>query len=214
MFNGQAEQDKFVCFILKNKYNGYFLEIGSNHPIEINNTYTLEKNYNWRGIMVEYDTRYLPLYKQYRPNSIHILQDATTIDYKTVLEENKVPLDVDYLQIDLEADNGSTIQTLEKLDREIFDKYRFATVTFEHDVCYGDFYNTRQRSREIFNKRGYVSVFKDIHNKETKYVFEDWYVHPDLVDMIYVNTLIYKNSTKYVDNSITGKSLDWQVISY
>jgi hypothetical protein len=214
MFNGQAEQDKFVCFILKNKYNGYFLEIGSNHPIEINNTYTLEKNYNWRGIMVEYDTRYLPLYKQYRPNSIHILQDATTIDYKTVLEENKVPLDVDYLQIDLEADNGSTIQTLEKLDREIFDKHRFATVTFEHDVCYGDFYNTRQRSREIFNKRGYVSVFKDIHNKEPKYVYEDWYVHPDLVDMSYVNTLIYKNSTKYVDNSITGKSLDWQVISY
>jgi hypothetical protein len=214
MFNGQAEQDKFVCFILKNKYNGYFLEIGSNHPIEINNTYTLEKNYNWRGIMVEYDTRYLPLYKQYRPNSIHILQDATTIDYKTVFEENKVPIDVDYLQIDLEADNGSTIQTLEKLDREIFDKHRFATVTFEHDVCYGDFYNTRQRSREIFNKRGYVSVFKDIHNKEPKYVYEDWYVHPDLVDMSYVNTLIYKNSTKYVDNSITGKSLDWQVISY
>jgi len=214
MFNGQAEQDKFVCFILKNKYNGYFLEIGSHHPIEINNTYTLEKNYNWMGIMVEYDTRYLPLYKQYRPNSIHILQDATTIDYKTVFEENKVPIDVDYLQIDLEADNGSTIQTLEKLDREIFDKHRFATVTFEHDVCYGDFYNTRQRSREIFNKRGYVSVFKDIHNKEPKYVYEDWYVHPDLVDMSYVNTLIYKNSTKYVDNSITGKSLDWQVISY
>lgn len=214
MFNGQAEQDKFVCNILKEKQNGYFLEIGSNHPIEINNTYTLEKNYNWRGIMVEYETRYLPLYKQYRPNSIHILQDATTIDYKAVFQANSVPLDIDYLQIDLEANNGSTIQTLEKLDREVFDKYRFATVTFEHDVCYGDFYNTRLRSREIFNKRGYVSVFKDIHNKEPQYVYEDWYVHPDLVDMSRVNTLISNNTMNYTINSITGTSLDWQKIQY
>lgn len=164
--------------------------------------------------MVEYETRYLPLYKQYRPNSIHILQDATTIDYKAVFQANSVPLDIDYLQIDLEANNGSTIQTLEKLDREVFDKYRFATVTFEHDVCYGDFYNTRLRSREIFNKRGYVSVFKDIHNKEPQYVYEDWYVHPDLVDMSRVNTLISNNTMNYTINSITGTSLDWQKIQY
>lgn len=43
MFNGQAEQDKFVLNILKNKKKGFFLEIGSNHPIKINNSYILEK---------------------------------------------------------------------------------------------------------------------------------------------------------------------------
>jgi hypothetical protein len=30
---GQANQDKFVLNVLKEKRNGYFLEIGSNHPI-------------------------------------------------------------------------------------------------------------------------------------------------------------------------------------
>ena len=45
MFKGQAEQDKFVLNMLKNKKNGFFLEIGSNHPININNSYILEKNY-------------------------------------------------------------------------------------------------------------------------------------------------------------------------
>ena len=55
MFNGQAGQDKFVINILKEKCNGFFLEIGSNDPIEINNSYILEKKYNWKGIMIEYD---------------------------------------------------------------------------------------------------------------------------------------------------------------
>ena len=39
MFNGQAEQDKFVLNMLKNKKNGFFLEIGSHDPVQINNTY-------------------------------------------------------------------------------------------------------------------------------------------------------------------------------
>ena len=41
----QAGQDLFVSSILKQKNDGYFLEIGSNHPIQHNNTYLLEKKY-------------------------------------------------------------------------------------------------------------------------------------------------------------------------
>ena len=61
---GQAQQDKFVLKILKEKKDGYFLEIGSNDPVNINNTYVLEKNYNWKGIMVEYDASFLSSYKK------------------------------------------------------------------------------------------------------------------------------------------------------
>ena len=82
MYFGQANQDKFVLNILKEKKNGYFLEIGSNHPININNTYLLETKYDWKGIMVEYQSEYLPMYKEHRPNSIHIINDARTVDYK------------------------------------------------------------------------------------------------------------------------------------
>ena len=214
MYNGQAHQDKFVLNVLKEKQNGFFLEIGSNHPININNSYLLEKQYNWKGIMVEYDGTYLPLYKQHRPNSIHVINDATKVEYKKLFEYNNVPLEMDYLQIDLEANNGSTIETLQKLDNEIFNKYKFATVTFEHDIYHTNFGNTREKSREIFNKRGYVCVFADIHNIEQKYVFEDWYAHPDLVDMNYVNNLIENNKKNYVPNSITDKSISWQDIKY
>jgi hypothetical protein len=213
MYKGQAEQDKFVLNVLKEKNNGYFIEIGSNDPVVINNTYLLETEYNWKGIMVEYNESFLPDYKEKRSNSIHIINDATKIDYSKVFEDNNVPLIIDYLQIDLEASNGSTIQTLEKLDNEIFDKYKFATITFEHDIYHTNLYNTREKSREIFEKRGYICVFKDINNTGVN-PFEDWYVHPDLVDMDYVNNLIENNDNKYISHSITGKTINWQHIEY
>jgi len=212
MYGGQAQQDKFVLNILKEKRAGYFLEIGSNDPIQINNTYILEKNYDWSGIMVEYDPTFLPLYNKHRPNSIHIINDATKIDYKNIFQINNVPSSIDYLQIDLEAYNGSTIQTLQKLDTDIFDNYTFATVTFEHDIYRTNNYNTRELSRTIFNKRGYVRVFNDVANGSNP--FEDWYVHPTLVDMNYVNHLIQKNKIAYVTHPITGTMISWESIQY
>ena len=212
MFNGQAEQDKFVLNVLNYKKNGYFLEIGSNHPIIINNSYLLETKYNWKGIMVEYVNDFLPLYKEHRPNSIHVINDARTIDYKNLFEKNNFPTSLDYLQIDLEVSNGSTIETLIQLDSNIFDTYKFATVTFEHDIYGTNFANTRIESRKIFKKRGYICVFEDINN--AGYPYEDWYVHPDLVNMIYINNLIENNKSKFINHSIVEKTINWQDIQY
>ena len=212
MYLGQANQDIFVLNILKEKQNGYFLEIGSNDPININNTYLLETQYNWKGIMIEYDSQYLPLYREYRPNSIHVINDATNIDYKKVFEINNMPFSFDYLQIDLQADNGSTLKTLQNLDNNIFDTYKFATVTFENDIYHTNFGNTRLESRNIFEKRGYICVFHDINNEGSPY--EDWYVHPDLVDMNYVDTLIQNNKDFYVQHPITGNTINWKDIQY
>ena len=163
--------------------------------------------------MVEHDATYLPLYQKHRPNSIHIIEDATKIDYKNVFETNNMPVSLDYLQIDLEADNGSTIKTLQKLDSEIFDTYKFATVTFEHDIYHTNFGNTRAESRDIFFNRGYVRVFDDINHQGVN-PFEDWYVHPDLVDMDYVNQLIENNKNNYVHHEISGTTINWQHIQY
>jgi hypothetical protein len=202
MFNGQALQDKFVINILQEKQNGFFIELGSNDPYEINNTYILEKTYNWKGIMVEIDNKYLESYKNQRHNSIHIIQDATTIDYNQLFINNNVPKHIDYLQIDLEPGNGSTLITLEKMDKEVLDNYKFAVITFEHDIYRKDilFEITRNKSREIFENRGYVRVFSDISNLNNPY--EDWYVHPDLVDMNYVEKLIKINMNNYNNNMI------------
>ena len=180
----QASQDLFVLEILKGKKNGHFLEIGSNHPVIDNNTYLLENNFGWRGIMVECDDSFRELYTLYRKHSYHYIEDASKMNYYEALKNNLLPKNMDYLQIDLHVNNKSTLDTLTLLDNTVFDEYKFATVTFEHDIYTGDFFDTRKISREIFSKRGYVLLFPDIKidlfDKECE--FEDWYVHPDLVD--------------------------------
>ena len=49
--------------------------------------------------MVEYDSNFLNLYKEHRPNSIHVINDVKIIDYKSIFENNNMPLFFDYLQL-------------------------------------------------------------------------------------------------------------------
>lgn len=204
----QAGQDIFAIKVCQNIRNGYFLEIGANDPINTNNTYLLEKYFGWRGVMVEYNKDFANSYKEHRPNSIHILQDARTVPYREILDINKFPSDMHYLQIDLDVDNKSTLDTLFLLDDTVFDKYKFATVTFEHDIYTGDYFDTRRISREIFSKRGYVLVFPDVQvffgNGYNQ--FEDWYVHPDLVSQDIIEKIKRYDSLKHeeITHILTG----------
>ena len=203
----QAYQDLFVYSVLNKKYNGTFVEIGSNHPITHNNTYILESKYNWRGLMVEYDSSFEQLYKIHRPNSIYRLQDARVVDYKFILDTNNFPLNIDYLQIDLDVNNKSTLDTLILLNKTVFDKYKFASITFEHDIYTGNYYDTQAISRKILNERGYILVFENVSVfwQGGYKPFEDWYVHPDLVNMDYINSI--KRSGNITTDEI--KNIPW-----
>jgi len=50
---GQLFQDLFVLFMLKEKRQGFFVEFGATNGKHINNSYLLEKNYAWQGILAE-----------------------------------------------------------------------------------------------------------------------------------------------------------------
>jgi hypothetical protein len=190
-YKGQARQDEFVCLVNNFKKDGYFVEIGANDPIHHNNTYVLEKNLNWKGLMVEYISGWYSHYRDIRPNSIPIINDATIVDYLKYLEDYNFPKNIDYLQIDLDVDNRSTLTTLELFDKTIFDKYTFSTITFEHDIYTGNFFDTQKISREIFSRRGYILLFSNVSvwwaDKWSE--FEDWYIHSstlnkELIDKI------------------------------
>ena len=178
----QASQDLFVIFMTKGKKNGFFLEIGAWEPEVNNNTFLLEKNYQWSGLMVEYLPYFGPVYQAYRPNSKYIIQNAIHVNYVEQMKD--FPKNLDYLQIDLDVNNRSTLDTLEKLNSTVFNEYKFATVTFEHDIYTGDYFDTRKVSRDIFSSRGYILLFSNVKVfwMEQWEPFEDWYVHPDLID--------------------------------
>ena len=68
----QGGQDIYVTRILKEKRDGYFVEIGANNGYIMSNTYLLEKNYGWKGICVEATPYKITELTNNRPNAICI----------------------------------------------------------------------------------------------------------------------------------------------
>ena len=54
----QARQDEVVAALLQNKKNGYFIDLASNDPVKISNTYALETTFGWRGLCLEPNPAY------------------------------------------------------------------------------------------------------------------------------------------------------------
>ena len=63
--------DLIVNYIFKNKNNGFYLDVGSQHPISNNNTYLLFKR-GWSGINIDLDKKNIDLFNTARPNDINL----------------------------------------------------------------------------------------------------------------------------------------------
>jgi FkbM family methyltransferase len=51
--NSQIFQDLFVLQVLNEKRNGYFVEFGATDGVFLSNSFLLERDYGWRGIVAE-----------------------------------------------------------------------------------------------------------------------------------------------------------------
>jgi FkbM family methyltransferase len=51
--HAQVRQDLWVLHETKYKHSGYFVEFGATDGINLSNTYLLERDFNWRGILAE-----------------------------------------------------------------------------------------------------------------------------------------------------------------
>jgi len=63
--------DLIIDYIFKNKKNGFYLDVGSQHPISNNNTYLLFKR-GWSGINIDLDKKNIDLFNTARPNDINL----------------------------------------------------------------------------------------------------------------------------------------------
>jgi FkbM family methyltransferase len=63
--------DLIIVYIFKNKKNGFYLDVGAQHPISNNNTYLLFKK-GWRGINIDLDKKNIDLFKIARPNDYNL----------------------------------------------------------------------------------------------------------------------------------------------
>jgi hypothetical protein len=177
-------QDLFVLLLLNNQKNGKFVDIGSCHPMGASNTCLLEK-FNWSGVCIDKDNSYGEEYKE--RNCLFLNTDALNIDYRKLFKYMNFNNCIDYLSLDID-DN-----TTDLLGKIPFDLVKFKIITIEHDAYRnGDAYRTVQR--EFLSKNGYKLIYGnvfvesaiEIYGKERPY--EDWWVHPDYININLIDT--------------------------
>jgi len=174
----QSYQDLFVLMALDGKEFGSWIEIGCAHPTYGNNTKLLEE-LGWDGVSIDIDTNVVDNWKD--RVTIPYQMDATKVDWE------KMPiwgLDniTDYLQIDVDPPHIS----YEVLLKIPFWKHKFRVITFEHDYYADD--SVREKSRKYLRSFGYQLVVNDIAVDEYS-SYEDWWVHPELVNPKIINLL-------------------------
>ncbi len=166
----QSGQDRFVDLILKYKLLGTFLDIGANHPIELSNTYALEKELGWTGTLVERDAHCIELLRQERNGMIWPV-DA--------LEANWAGLAgvIDYLSLDCDENTAQILDNLLKRS----DLLRFRVLTVETDAYrFGP--EVRDRIDLALKNAGYDVLCRNVRSSEGM-IYESWAVDPKLVDM-------------------------------
>lgn len=212
--HSQVCQDMFILSMLNGKRNGTYLEIGSGDPFWGNNTALLEVMFDWKGIGIEWNEELVQKYRANRRNEIQRV-NALEVNYDQLLSKISDSRGViDYLQLDCEP--AST--TYEIMTKIPFDKYKFSVITYEHDYFVDVTRKYRDKSRKFLESKGYVLVANDL-SPEGKCNFEDWWVHPDLIDpkILVKMTRITETPQAARDYILSGfnypKNFDWSNMS-
>ncbi len=194
--HSQCYQDMFVLTMLEGKKQGSFLEIGCDDAYFNSNTALLEKTFGWTGISIDIDPEKTKKFKVQR-NSKVITGDALQIDFKRLLTRSVY----DYLQIDCEPASTS----FKILQRIPFENHKFAVITFEHDNYCDKDKTIKEKSRKYLESYGYIMIVNNI-SEDRWSDFEDWYVHPDLVnEKVIEKMLCISDDVKKCDNYMLNK---------
>jgi len=201
----QLKQDLFVLFITNKKQKGYFVEFGACDGIELSNTLTLEKEFNWSGILSEPCIFWIDALKQNR---------NCVIDERAVWNEDNKSLlfnQVEHIQTlsNIDCLNPSDwANPIRNEDRNI--KYEVKSVTLE----------TMLKEHNAPNKIDYMSI--DTEGSEYEIIDSFDFSKYDIKiisiehngtekrDMIY--NLLTRNNYKRVleDNQHTSQD-DWYI---
>ena len=119
--------NSFALRLCGDKYNGTYVEVGSSHWLENNDTYMLEKYFGWTGVGIEIEQYYVNDYTNNRSNPC-IHGDATKFNWDKYFEENNFPKQIDHLSIDTDSANLLSLMNMP------LSRYRFSTIVVENKI--------------------------------------------------------------------------------
>jgi hypothetical protein len=197
----ESYQDMFVLSMLNGKRAGTYLEIGAGKAEYGNNTCLLERSFGWTGVSIELDNTLATAFNSVRSNPC-VVRDATTINYDTFIQGIFEGDTIDYLQFDCDPPNV----TYNILLSMPFDKFKFGVITYEHDHYADPNGKFREKSRRLLESYGYILVAGNISPDDKERPYEDWWVHPELVDAQNLELLKQTtDATKMAEKYMLGK---------
>jgi FkbM family methyltransferase len=196
----QLRQDLFVLSELAFKRNGYFVEFGATNGVDLSNTYLMEKEFGWTGILAEPARCWHVDLKNNR--NARIEMQCVWKDSNSVLNFNEVNA-AEYSTIDTYSDsdlhkktreNGTfyNVKTIslndllkkheapESIDYlsidtegsefEILSNFEFQKYHIKVITCEHNFTPMREKIHALLYGHGYVRKFEHLSR------FDDWYV--------------------------------------
>jgi FkbM family methyltransferase len=197
----QLGQDLFVLSEMDFKTNGYFVDFGATNGVDLSNSYLLEKEFGWNGIVAEPARRW---HKELKNNrNCHIETSCVWRDSNATLTFNETRLgefstidsysssdDSNQLRKNGKKYNVSTISLVDLLDKydapgkidylsidtegsefEILKNFDFNKYQFAVITCEHNFALERESIFSLLTQNGYVRKFDGVSG------YDDWYVN-------------------------------------
>jgi FkbM family methyltransferase len=199
----QIRQDLFVLSQLNFKRGGFFVEFGATDGINLSNTYLLEKEFNWTGILAEPAKSYHKDLKSNRNANIEtrcVWKDSTsTLTFNEInstglstinefsdsdkwKDERKLGKKYKVKTISLnkllEDNNAPKVIDYLSIDTEgsefeILSSFDFSKYSFNVITCEHNFTPQRKKIFELLSEKGYSRIYQDLTQ------FDDWYIKSD-----------------------------------
>lgn len=197
---GELAQDLFALSELNFKRNGFFVEFGATNGVETSNSFLLENEFGWRGILAEPAKKWH--FDLEKNRNAYIEKDCVWKSSGKVLNFNEVKFGElstidNYSKSDKHFSSRergikykvNTISLVDLLDKfnapknidylsidtegseyEILSFFDFSKYNFKVITCEHNYSNNRDKIFKLLSKNGYERKFTDVSQ------FDDWYV--------------------------------------
>jgi|LakMenE18May11ns_1017448.scaffolds.fasta_scaffold9642397_2 FkbM family methyltransferase len=196
----QLGQDVLALAQVGIKQPGFFVEFGSTNGLDLSNTYLLEKNFGWKGILCEpakewheelrlnrscaIDTRCVYSSTgqniQFSETSIGELSTISSYmksDANRLIRKKSATYEVETVTLEdlLSSHNAPSYIDFLSIDTEgseyeILNAFDFSRYSFGLICVEHNFTNNREKIRELLTANGYSQVLNEYS------AFDDWYV--------------------------------------
>jgi FkbM family methyltransferase len=200
----QGRQDLFVLQQLDFKSNGYFVEFGATNGLDISNTYLLESEFGWKGILAEpakcwhadllrnrraqielncvwKDTGSILTFNEVDNSDLSTISAYNEADFWREARRSGRTYDVETISLNdlltkYEAPRQIDYLSIdtEGSEFEILSAFNFEKYAFSVITCEHNFTPAREKIYSLLTKHGYIRKFENLSK------YDDWYIKSEM----------------------------------